>query len=202
MKLYYSKGACSLAVRIILNELGCQVTYEAVNLKNKQTEKGKDYLQINPKGAVPVLELDNNIILTENAVILQYLADFHCSHLLPHIGEFQRYRVLEVLNYITTEIHKSCGALFNNEIPQELKDKIFIPLLKKKFKFMSDQLKDKKFLMGDDFMLPDAYLFVMLLWLKNFKIDRNEWPNLARYFDEMKQRPSIQKALSEEGIQV
>lgn len=202
MKLYYSKGACSLAVRIILNELGCKVTYEAVNLKDKTTEKGKDFTQINPKGAVPTLELDNSCVLTENAVILQYLADFHCSHLLPPVGEFQRYRVLEKLNFITTEIHKGFGALFNSDIPPELKEKVFIPLLKKKFKLISDELNKKKYLIGDDFMLPDAYLFVMLLWSYNFKIDINEWPNLAQYFAMNKQRPSIQKSLTEEGISI
>lgn len=122
MKLYYSAGTCSLAVRIIINEIGLPSTYEAVDLKTKKTASGQDFLQINPKGSVPVIVTDDNEILTENSVIQQYLADKNnASSLLPALGHFKRYRVLEWLNYISTELHKGCGPLFSPSIPVELK---------------------------------------------------------------------------------
>src|SRR5688572_12009519 len=113
MKLYYSKGACSLAVRIILHEIGAACEFEAVDLATKKTETGMDFLKINPKGAVPTLILDDKAILTENAVIQQYLAEkYHATQLLPPLGDMKRYRVLEWLNFISTDLHKSCGPLF------------------------------------------------------------------------------------------
>src|SRR5437870_2266196 len=113
MKLYYSKGACSLAVRILINELNISCKYEAVNLKTKETETGKNFYEINPKGAVPTLILENNNVLTENAVIHQYLADQQkAHHLLPNLNDFKRYQVLEWLNFIATELHKGFSPLF------------------------------------------------------------------------------------------
>jgi len=129
MKLYYSKGACSLAVRIVINEIGMDAVYESVDLKSKKTESGRDFKAINAKGSVPTLELDNGKILTENAVIQQYLADeAKVYELLPEVGDLKRYRVLEWLNYITTELHKGFGALFNPTMSQDLKDELFIPM--------------------------------------------------------------------------
>ena len=137
MKLYYSRGACSLTVRIIINELAIPCDYEAVNLKTKKTENDEDYFKINPKGAVPALELANQEILTENAAILQYLADeFKATSLLPPMGNFKRYRVLEWLSFVSSDVHKLFGPLFNPLVSQESKDDIFIPALKKKFKFV------------------------------------------------------------------
>src|SRR5690349_19217638 len=122
MKLYYSKGACSLAVRIIINEIGLQSEYEAVDLKTKKTATGQDFLKINPKGSVPVIQTDEKQILTENAVIQQYLADTNkATQLLPALGNFERYRVLEWLNFISTELHKGFSPLFNPNVPNELK---------------------------------------------------------------------------------
>lgn len=201
MKLYYTKGACSLACRILINELGLKSEFESVDLKNKKTETGEDYLKINPKGAVPALMLDNGEVLTENAVVQEYLADKNnATQVLPPISDFKRYRVKEWLNYITTELHKSFGQLFNAEMPQEIKDKILIPYLKKKFDYVDKNLNNKEFLMGDHYTLPDGYLFVMLFWLSKFKIDVAQWPNLSRYYNNLKKRPSIQKSLQEEGF--
>lgn len=201
MKLYYSKGACSLVVRIVINELGIPCEYIAVDLKAKRTESDQDYYSINSKGAVPVIVTDQNEILTENAVILQYLADTqHASQLLPALGQFTRYRVLEWLNYITTELHKGFGPLFNPKLDQEIKDTVFIPLLKSKFTYVDKQLGDKNYLLGDHFTLPDAYLFVMIFWSLKFKFDLNNWPNLARYFGELQKRKSIQFSLQEEEL--
>lgn len=201
MKLYYSKGACSLAVRIIIHEIGIACDYEAVNLQTKQTEKGNDYLKINPKGAVPALLLDSNEILTENAIIQQYLANkYQATQLLPPPGDLKRYRVLEWLNYISTDLHKGCGPLFNANVPETIKEEIFRPLLKKKLILVEKQLQQRAYLMGEQFTLPDSYLLVILRWLAHLKVDIADCPNLIRYFAHLKKRPSVQQALKEEGI--
>lgn len=200
MKLYYSKGACSLIVRIMLNEVGIESEFEAVNLKTKKTHTGQDYLSINPKGSVPALELKNGELLTENAVILQYLADVSKAiELLPPVGYFQRYRVLEWLNYVATEIHKSFGPLFNPNIPQDLKNQIFIPLLESKLDYINKHLEHHQYLLGDDFTLPDIYLFVMLTWTSHFNLDLNKRENLARYFAELNNKQSVIESLKQEG---
>ena len=201
MKLYFTTGACSLVVRIILNEIGCDVAYESVDLYTKKTVTGKDFLQVNPKGSVPTLALHDGEILTENAVILQYLADtYPAAHLLPAIGNMQRYRVLEWLNYITTELHKGIGLLFNPAITPELRVSIFEPIILRKLAFVDQSLADSTYLCGDNFSLPDAYLFVMLRWVDHFQINRSTYRNLTRYQVNLEQRPSIQKALAQEKL--
>jgi len=199
MKLYYSKGACSLVSRICINELGLKCEYEAVNLSDKTTASGEDYWKINPKGAVPALLTDDKQILTENAVIQQYLVDtYHADKLLPPVGQWKRYRVLEWLNYIATELHKGFGPLFNPKMPDQVKQDITTPFLKKKFEFVDSQLS-KNYLMGDEFTLPDGYLFVMLLWAKKVKLDLSHCKNLMRFMEQAMQRPSIRQSLEEEG---
>jgi glutathione S-transferase len=201
MKLYYSKGACSLVVRIVIHEIGLKTEFEAVDLKNKKTEKGQDFFTINAKGSVPTLELDNGEILTENAVILQYLADTSkANQLLPFLGDFKRYRVLEWVNYITTELHKGFSPLFNPSVPQDVKDKVFIPLIKNKFSAINAHLQQNHYLLGDDFSLSDPYLYVILRWAVAFKIDLKEYTHLTRYFNNLHERASIQQALKEEGL--
>src|ERR1700722_11200544 len=136
MKLYYTKGACSLVSRIIINELKQRCNYISVDLHTEKTEDEKDFLKINPKGAVPTLITDNNEVLTENAVIIQYLADQNnATTLLPKIPDFQRYRVLEWVNFAATDLHKNLGILFNPSITSEMKDTIFFPLILKKLKY-------------------------------------------------------------------
>lgn len=201
MKLYYSKGACSLAVRIVMHEIGLQCEFEAVNLKTKQTQTGANFLEINPKGGVPTLVLDDNTILTENAVIQQYLADtFNATQLLPPLKDFQRYRVLEWLNFVSTDLHKGVAPLFNPNLAQEVKE-VFKTNLKKNLQFLDNHLKQQSCLLDNkQFTLADGYLFVVLTWLPHFQINLNEYNNLARYFSELKDRPSIQQALTEEGL--
>lgn len=201
MKLYYTAGACSLAIRIAINELNISANYEEVDLRTKKTKSGADFLKINPKGAVPTLMTDDGQILTENVCIQQYLADkYQPNQLLPPINDYTRYRVLEWLIFITTELHKGFSPLFSPEFPDEIKQKIVIPKLKSKFDFMEKNLQQKKFLMGDTFTLPDIYLFVMLTWAESFKFDMTNWPNLSRYFSELKTRNSITKSLQEEKL--
>lgn len=202
MKLYFSKGACSLGVRITIHEMGLNAEFESVDLKTKKTETGADFLKINPKGAVPALMTDEKAILTENAVIHQYLADMNdAEQLLPPLKNFERYKVLEWLSYIGSDVHKSYGPFFNPQIPEDLKQNLFMPMLIKKLTFIDDYLKDKEFLMGK-FSLADAYLFVMLFWAKKFNIGLDKLPNLTRYFNSLKNRPSVKKSLTEEGLEV
>jgi len=201
MKLYYTKGACSLVPRIIINELGLKAEFESVNLKTKKTETDNNFLLINPKGAVPTLEIQPGLVLTENAVILQYLADStNSTQLLPEVNDFNRYRVLEWLNFVATELHKGIGVLFNPSLSQAARDEVFIPLIKKKLTFIDTHLKNHAYLLGGTFTLPDAYLFVMLTWANNFKIDLQAWPHLTQYFKTLKNRPSIQKALADDRL--
>lgn len=203
MKLYFSRGACSLTVRIVLHEIGVSCNYEEVDLKTKQTKSGADYFKINSKGAVPALELDDGVILTENSAIHQYLADeYDAVQLLPPVGDFRRYRVIEWLGFMNSDVHKAYGPLFNSKVPENLKNEIFIPLLKNKLKILDNHLLHNKFLLNEEFTLPDAYLFVMLLWLRNFKISLSEWPNLARFYKEVGARKSVQRAMEEESIKV
>lgn len=201
MKLFYTKGACSLIDRIIINEIGIECEFESVDLKTKKTESGNDFLTINPKGAVPVLCLKNNQNLTENAIIIQYLADtYKADNLLPAMGDFKRYKVLEWVNYMATEVHKSFGPLFNPLLAEPIKEDTFIPLLNKKFNVINTHLATNQYLMGEHFTLPDAYLFVMLMWAEKFKLNLSEMPKLSNYYMELKQHPSIKKSLQDEGL--
>lgn len=201
MKLYFTKGACSLACRIIINEIGISCEYESVDLMTKKTQAGLDYYTINPKGAVPVLQISQKQILTENAVILQYLADTNnAEELLPPTKDLNRYRVLEWLNFVATELHKSFGPLFHSKIPQEIKNDFFIPFIGSKLSFLNDHFEKRTYLSGSSFTLPDAYLFVILTWAMKFKFDMNKLSHLARYFKQLQNRQSIQKSLEEEGL--
>ena len=201
MKLYYAKGACSLAVRIIINELELACDYEAVDIKAKKTANGDDYYKVNPKGMVPVLEISAGEVLTENAIIQEYLADTHgAEELLPALGNIERYRVLEWLNFVSTDLHKSFGPIFNQTVAPELKAEIFIPLVKNKLAFVDKHLANNKYLHGERFTLPDGYMFVILRWTKGLKIEIDDMKNLQRYFEMLSERPSIKKSLQQEGL--
>lgn len=202
MKLYYSRGACSFAPHILINELNIPCEYEAVDLKTHVTETGNDFYKINPKGSVPVLITNDNQTLTENAIILQYLAESQkATQLFPPNTDFQHYRVLEWLNYVATELHKGFGPLFNPKVPEELKEQLFIPILQKKFEYVNQHMK-RPYLLGNHLTLPDVYLCVTCLWIKNFKFDINQWPAIAAFFAEMKKRPAVQKTFEEEHIKL
>ena len=198
LTLYYAKGACSQAPHIILHEAGFDHDSIRVDLKSKQTDRGEDYLSINPKGAVPALRLENGEILTENAVVLQYLGDKAGGLLLPAVGNLRRYRMLEWLNFIATELHKSFGPFFKpsgDETKQFARD-----LLSSKFDFVEQRLGDHPFLMGEHFALPDAYLFVMLGWTRSAGLDLASWPRLKAYRERLEQRPSVRQVLEFEGL--
>lgn len=201
MKLYYASSVSSLAIRITVHELKMACDYESVDLKSKICANGDNYLSINPKGSVPALRLDDNALLTENAVILQYLADTNKAYdLLPPIGHMDRYRALEWLNYITTDLHRYCAPLFWSKIPETLKEDLFTPILSKKLSLVDQHLQNNTYLMGDNFTIGDPYLFVILVWLAKLKLSVQPWENLNRYFMNMKSRKSVQLALNEEGL--
>lgn len=200
MKLYYFPGACSQAVHIVLHETGFSHDSIRVDLKSKTIEDGSDYLRINPKGAVPALDLGNGEVLTENAVILQYLGDrAGTPDLFPPLGDFRRYRVLEWLNFVATELHKSFGPLFNPAAGEESKQ-LARDLLGRKFDYAERQLGDGPCLMGERFTIADAYLFVMLGWTRMHRIDLGRWPNLTHFRERVRLRPSVRKVLEFEGL--
>ena len=200
MKLYYSPGACSQAPHIILHETGLSHDAERVDLKTKKLEDGGDYLAVNPKGAVPALRLDSGEVLTENSVILQYLGDRAAwPEVLPPMGDFRRYRVLEAVNFITTELHKRFGLfLFNPDVSDEMKQ-LAIADIGKKLDYIDKEMGAGPYLMGEELTLPDAYLFVITGWTDKF-MDLSRWPNLAASRERMMQRPAVRHVLKFEGL--
>ncbi len=198
MKLYYSPNACSLSPHIVLRECGLEFSLEKVDLTKKETETHEDFLKINPKGYVPVLKLDNGQYLTEGPAIIQYLADLvPAKHLAPSNGTFERYRLQEWLNFISTEIHKSFTPLFRDTTPEEYK-KTTIANLHKRFDYIEKHFAKNNFLMGDSFTVADAYLFTIVRWSVFMKIDLKPWPLLEKYLENVKNRPAVQAALNAE----
>jgi glutathione S-transferase len=198
MKLYYSPGACSQAPHILMHEVGLSHDSTRVDLKTKMVEDGRSYLQVNPKGSVPALELDNGDVLTENAVILQYLGDRAGSEVLPDVGHFARYRVLEWVNYITTELHKSFSPLFSPAASDETKQ-FFRDQIARKFDYVDGKLGSGPFVMGDTLTIADPYLFVMTGW-GDALIGLGNWPNLAAFRERMLERPAVRNVLRFEGL--
>jgi len=201
MRLYFAPGACSLSPHIVLREAGINAELEEVNLREKKTKSGADYLAVNPKGQVPTLTLDNGQSLTEGPAIVQYLADQKPdSGLAPRNGTLERYRLQEWLNFTTSELHKSFGALFQPTTPEDYK-RIARENVAKRFAFVDQQLgRGGPFLMGSQFTVADAYMFVMCTWAGFMKIDLAQWPNLKAYEARVRERPKVQEVLREEGL--
>ena len=200
MKLYYATGTCSLSPHIVLLEAGLPYTLEKIDFATKKTSAGIDYFTINSKGAVPALQLDDGNVLTEGPAIVQYLADQKPdSGLAPRAGTFERYRLMEILNYITSEVHKGFSPLFNPKISADWRASAQANL-EKKFDWLSGFLKDKTFLMGNAFTVADAYLFTVLSWTRPVKIDLERWPVLKAYQSRIAPRPAVQRALKESGL--
>jgi glutathione S-transferase len=200
MKLYYSPGACSLSPHIVLLEAALPYTLEKVDFGTKKTAAGVDYLTVNSKGSVPALQLDDGRVLTEGPAIVQYLADQKPdSGLAPRAGTFERYQLMEILNYITSEVHKNFSPLFNKEASADWKAAAKTAV-GKKFDWLSAFLKGKTYLLGNNFTVADAYLFTILNWPAHVAIDLAKWPVLAAYHTHIAQRPKVQQALREEGL--
>lgn len=193
MKLYYAPGACSLAGHIVASEGGIKLSLEKVNLKDHKTESGHDFYGINPKGYVPALQLEDGSILTENMALLMFLGDK--AH-MTHEG-LERYRLMEWLAFISTEIHKSFSPLFRNpseEVAAQAREKILNRLF-----FVNERLNNA-FLMGASFCPADAYLYVMLRWCDMMKVNIAHLEHLAAFRARMEQRPGVRAALAAEGL--
>lgn len=200
MKLYYSPGACSLASHIALSEAGVKFELVKTALQTHTLADGTDYYQVTPKGQVPLLELDDGARLSEGPVILQYIAD-HApgTGLAPAAGTMDRYRVMEWLNFITSELHKGYSPLFNPKMPNEAKE-IFVANLKNKYALVDAKLEGKDYLMGSKFTVADAYLFTVTNWAPKVGVDLTGLRNLEAFMERMKARPAVQNALKGEGL--
>lgn len=200
MKLYYSPGACSLSPHIVAREAGIALTLEKVDLQSKCTERGADFLQINPKGNVPVLELDNGELLTEGPAIVQYLADLNpLSELAPANGTLARYRLQEWLGFVNTEVHKSYSPLFDPTTPQTIllarKE-----ALRKHYALLERHLARQPWLLGDHFSAADAYLFAVTNWASHVGLDLSPFRAIAGFQQRVTERPHVQAAMKAEGL--
>jgi len=200
MKLYYSPGACSLSPHIVAHELGAALSIEKVDTKTKRTETGRDYWQINPKGYVPALELDNGEVLTEGPAIVQYLADQKGNtQLAPANGTLARARLQEMLNYITSEIHKTYSPLFKDDTPEATREERKA-YLTRRYEYIERILAKQQWLLGDHFTVADAYLFTVTRWATAVKLDLSGYPALLAFQERIAKRPGVQAAMLSEGL--
>jgi glutathione S-transferase len=200
MKLYYAPGACSLAPHIVAREAGLRLDLEKVDLGSGKTESGAAFAAINPKGYVPALALDNGEVLTEASALLQYLADQAAgAGLVPQAGAPERYRLLEWLGFISTEIHKGFGPLWNPKMPDAAKA-IAKANLAKRLAYLDAHLARSPYLVGERFSIADAYLFTVTNWTNLHGIDLKPYANLAAYMQRVGARPKVQEALRAEGL--
>jgi glutathione S-transferase len=200
MKLYYSPGACSMSPHIALLEAGLPYDLVKVDLKAKKLENGDDYLAINPKGQVPALGLDSGELLTEGPVIVQYIADQAADKkLAPATGSDARRKLQEWLTFINGELHKNFSPLFQPAFDDEVKG-FFKTRLTGKFKYIDGALAGSDYLTGKDFTVADGYLFVMLNWADRMGLDLSAFTNLMAFKARVAARPSVQEALTKEGM--
>jgi glutathione S-transferase len=200
MKLYYTPGACSVSPHIALCEAGIPHEIDKVDLKEKKTSTGANYMAINPKGYIPALQLDNGELLVEGAVIVQYIADQKPeSGLAPKAGTMERYRLQEWLTFISSELHKTFSPLFNAAMPEEGK-KIFRDRLALRFGYVDKQLAGKDYLMGSKFCVADGYLYNMIRWARRVNLDLTAFPNVVAFEKRMEARPKVIEALKAEGL--
>jgi len=200
MKLFYKPGACSLACHITLRESGKDFTLNSVDLMKKKLENGDDFFAVNPKGQVPALLLEDGTLLTEGVAIMQYLADGVADRqLLAPTGSIARYKTLEWMNFIATELHKGFTPLFRPDTPEEYKPTVRA-LLEKKLQYVNDQLKDEQWICGQRFTIADAYLFTVLRWARAVKLNMEGLSHIDAYMARMAERPDVAAALEAEGL--
>lgn len=200
LQLYYTPGACSLASHIALRETGLEFGLIRVDLATGKTEQGEDFRATNAKGYVPALRLEDGQLLTENQVILQYLADRQPeSGLAPAAGTLPRYRLMEWLAFIATELHKGFGPLWNPATPEATRQDT-LTRLAKRFDFVEAALNQRQGLTDADFSIADAYLFTVLGWAPLHHIDLSPWPGLQAFQQRVASRPAVQAALQAEGL--
>jgi glutathione S-transferase len=200
MKLYYSPGACSLASHIALYETGLPFETDQIIKTTKMTAGGENFMQINPKGYVPAIRLDEGSILTEGAAVLQYIADQKPdSGLAPKAGTMERYRLQEWLTYISSEIHKSFSPMFSKDAAEEVKS-YARDMLGKRLGHAETQLANQPYLMGDHFTVADAYFFVVMNWSNIVGFDLAPFPRIKGYLARIAARPAVQAAMKAEGL--
>ncbi|MGY8664414.1 glutathione transferase GstA [Bradyrhizobium sp. UFLA05-109] len=200
MKLYYSPGACSLSPHIALLEADLPYELVKVDIRAKKLENGEDFLKVNPKGQVPALGLDSGEIVTEGPVIVQMIADqASAKGLVPARDSSERYKLLEWLNFLTSEVHKSFGPLFSPVLADDAKA-FFRDRVMGKLKYIDGQLTGRDYLMGQQFTVADGYLFTMLTWAERLKFDLSALTNLLTYKARVAARPKVQEALKREGL--
>ncbi len=200
MKLYYAPGACSMAPHIVALEAGVNLELVKVDIPNKKTENGDDFWQVNPKGYVPALALDSGEVITEVAVICQYLADQNpASGLAAPFGTLQRYKEMSALNFAATEIHKQIGALFNPALTPEMRD-IQIKTLTRRMNSLEKMLDGQSYIMGEQFTVADAYLFTVISWSRIHKIALDGWPNIQGFMQRVAARDKVQTAMLQDGL--
>lgn len=200
MKLYYFPGACSLAAHVVLREAGYTFDLDAVDFGTKKTAGGEDFQKVNPKGYVPALRLDDGQVLTEVGTLIQYLADQKPeAGLAPKLGTMERYRLMEWINFTSSEVHKQYGPLWNEKSSEEAKQAAR-DLLGSRFDYLSEILGAKPYLMGDRYSVADTYLFTVLNWCNFLNIDLGQWPVLKDYVARIAARPAAQAAMKAEGL--
>jgi glutathione S-transferase len=200
MKLFTRPGTCSLAADIALREAGIPFELIKVSHHTGKTAEGVDFKDINSKGYVPALMLDNGEVLTENAALLQFIADLNpAANLAPHAGTLARYRLAEWLAYINSEVHKSFSPLFQPDAPEDLKQYARANLAKR-VGWLAERLGSKPYLLGEQFSVADAYLFVVLSWSVHVSFDLSPWPNLRAFQERVAARPHVVEALTAEGL--
>jgi glutathione S-transferase len=200
MKLYYSPGACSLASHIVLEETGAKYEAIKVSLKDKTTADGKDFNAINPKGYVPLVQLDNGDALTENTALLAYLGEQAAgAALMPAAGTTANFRVREWLGFISGELHKNCGPLFRPNTP-EATIAFQRDILGRRLAYVDQALAGKSFLSGEQFTVADAYLFVIVNWFGRLQINLAQYPNLKAFHERVAKRPAVVRAMKDEGL--
>ena len=200
MKLYYAPGACSLSPHIALLEAGLPYELVKVDLRAKKLENGDDFLNVNPKGQVPAVQFDSGDLVTEGPVIVQMIADKAGKNLAPARDSDERYKMLEWLNFITTELHKNLGPMFSPVLADDAKA-FFKDRTMGKFKYLETAIAGRDYLMGKQFTVADCYLFTMLMWATDrLKFDLSDMPNLMAYKARVAARPKVQEALTKEGL--
>jgi len=200
MKLYFSPGACSLSPHIVASEAGIPVDLVRVDVKTKTVVRDGDFWDVNPKGYVPALALDDGAVLTEGPAIVQYLADLApAAELAPPGGSFERVRLQEVLNYLTSEIHKSYSPLFRPDVLPAVREER-LAYLARRYALIEKQLEGRKYLLGDRFTVADAYLFTLTRWARGVKLDLSGFPNLEAFQKRVGSRKAVLEAMRAEGL--
>jgi glutathione S-transferase len=199
MKLYYTPAACSQAPHIALRELGIDFEPVKVDLAKHTLPDGSDFRAINPKGYVPLLELDDGTRMTEASVLLQYVADLKPGALAPKFGTLERWKLMEALAFIATEVHKGFGPLWNPQTPADVRERT-IKALGNRFSLLSETLAKQPYVTGANYTVADIYLFVVSNWSHYHKVDLSPWPALTAFQARIAARPAVQATLQAEGL--